>query len=323
LGVLPDDRWLSCLPLYHVGGLAVIFRSCLYGTAVDLHDGFDLTAINHSLDTQSISLISLVPTMLVRLLAVRDAWPATLRLVLLGGAAAAPDLLGEALAAGVPVATTYGLTEAASQVATMLPADVRRKPGSAGRPLMFTSVRIVHEDGQTAAPGVYGEIVVSGPTVMRGYVNNEAATAATVRDGDLFTGDIGYLDDDGDLWLVQRRSDLIISGGENIYPAEVEAVLKQHPAVTAVCVVGVPDAQWGQLVTAAVVLQEAATVGAADLLAFCRQHLAGYKLPRRLRFVPQLPQTASGKVHRQAVAALMAEDGQPSTDNSQQPTDSK
>lgn len=306
LGVQPDDRWLSSLPLYHVGGLAVLFRSCLYGTAVVLHDRFDVDAFNHSLDTQAITLTSLVPTMLYRLLPTRDRWPASLRLVLLGGAAASPELLAEALAAGVPVATTYGLTEAASQVATLLPAGVRRKPGSVGRPLLFNHIRIVSEEGQEQPAGTYGEVVVSGRTVMTGYYENPDATAGTLRDGELFTGDIGYLDEDGDLWLVQRRSDIIVSGGENVYPAEVEAILRQHPAVRAACVVGVPHPEWGEQVAALVAISPATRVTQAELLTFCRERLAGYKLPRRLDLVTELPQTASGKVAREQVRQMLS-----------------
>ena len=308
LGVQPDDRWLSCLPLYHVGGLAVLFRSCLYGTAVVLHARFAVDAFNHSLDTQAITLTSLVPTMLYRLLPTRGQWPASLRLVLLGGAAAPPALLADAAAAGVAVATTYGLTEAASQVATLLPAGVRRKPGSVGRPLLFTRVRIVDDQGRDQPAGTYGEVVVSGPTVMAGYYENEVATARALRSGELYTGDVGYLDADGDLWLVQRRSDIIVSGGENVYPAEVEEVLRRHPAVRAACVVGVPHPEWGQQVAALVAVRPGVPITSGELLAFCREHLAGYKLPRRLRLTGELPQTASGKIARQQVQQQLTDE---------------
>jgi o-succinylbenzoate---CoA ligase len=181
LGVLPGDRWLSILPLYHVGGLAVLFRSCLYGTAAVLQDGFDVDAVNRSLDEEQITIVSLVPTMLYRLLSARASWPERLRLVLLGGAAATPELLAQALGAGVPVATTYGLTEASSQVATLLPEGVGRKPGSVGRPLLFSEVRVVDEGGELQPPGQYGEIIVRGPTVMVGYYGEPEATEHPAR----------------------------------------------------------------------------------------------------------------------------------------------
>ena len=306
IGIDVNDRWLSCLPLYHVGGLAVVFRSCLYGTAIVLHERFDVDAFNASLDWDSVTLTSLVPTMLHRLLQSRSApWPQSLRLVLLGGAAATPELLATAWDAGVPVATTYGLTEASSQVATALPTDAKRKPGTVGKPLFGTEVRVVDESGDDLPAGEIGEVLVRGPQVMAGYYRNPDATARTLRDGWLHTGDLGYVDDEGDLFLVQRRSDLIVTGGENVYPAEVEAVLRAHPAVAEACVVGVPDAEWGQRVAAAVQLRPGELVEDAALLAFCRARLAGYKVPRQVRFVEELPQTASGKIERKRVGELM------------------
>jgi o-succinylbenzoate---CoA ligase len=307
LGLLPDDRWLSVLPLYHVGGLAVLFRSCLYGTAAVLQEGFDLETVSRSLNEEGITLVSLVPTMLYRLLA-RQSWPAQLRLVLLGGAAASPELLAQAAETGVPVATTYGLTEASSQVATLLPEGVRRKPGSVGRPLLFCEVRIVDEDGEPLPSGQHGEVVVRGPAVMAGYYGEPEATARVLRDGWLHTGDIGYLDRDGDLWLVQRRSDIIVSGGENVYPAEVEAALRAHPGIAAAAVAGLPDPEWGERVAALVVPAPGTRLEPAELLAFLHGRLAGYKLPRTLRVVAALPQTASGKIARAAVRELLLGD---------------
>ena len=305
LGVNHNDRWLSCLPLYHVGGLAVIFRSCLYGTAVVLHERFETASISESLDSQEITLISLVPTMVHRLLDYRQgrAWPTQLRHLLLGGSAATNDLLERCKALKIPVSATYGLTEAASQVATSLSDQTGRKPGSAGKPLIFSSVTIVDKRGKAAPVGQPGEIVVSGPTVMAGYYNDPQATADTLRDGRLHTGDVGYLDEDGDLWVLQRRSDIIISGGENIYPAEVESVISQHPDVAAVCVTGVPDREWGQRVGAMIVLRDGRPLAPVEILEYGRQHLAGYKLPSVIKIADHLPQTASGKIQRQVVAS--------------------
>ena len=288
LGLHTNDRWLSVLPLYHVGGLAVIFRSCLYGTAVILHNRFHLDTINHSLDNDQPTLISLVPTMLYRLLQSRTNWPESLRLILLGGAAAAPELVEEGNKLSIVndqlsivneekpltiddwqltidnspslISTTYGLTEAASQVATQTPENTSKKPGSVGKPLMFTQIDIVDENGKSLPQGEFGEIVVSGPTVMPGYYNNPEATENVLRNGRLHTGDIGYLDEDGDLWLVQRRSDIIVSGGENVYPAEVEKVLEGNTAVSTACVVGIPDPEWGQKVVAMVQLEQGAEI---------------------------------------------------------------
>lgn len=305
IGVLPQDRWLCTLPLYHVGGLSILLRSCLYGTAVELHPRFAVEAVDEALATRPNTLVSLVPTMLHRLLeaGTPDRW-AALRLILLGGAAATSDLLEWCFRQGIPVATTYGLTEAASQVATAAPDEAHRKPGSVGKPLLFTQVSVVDGDGRSVPAGTYGEVVVRGPTVMQGYDGDPAATASVFRDGGLHTGDIGYLDDDGDLWLVQRRSDLIVTGGENVYPAEVEAVLRRHPAVAEVCIVGLDHPEWGQQVAAAVEVWDGETVDVEALLAHSRRHLAGYKQPRRVICVDALPRTASGKIARQQVVEL-------------------
>ena len=256
LGVQEEDRWLNCLPLYHIGGLAIILRSCLYGTAVILHERFDEKAVWEALDHHAVTSISLVPTMIHRLLDHQGtkAWPASLRHVLLGGAAAPPELIARCRERHVPLSLTYGLTEAASQVATMPPRESWRKPGSAGKPLLFTTVDIIDEHNQQLGPQEVGEICVSGPTVMAGYYKDEQATARTLRDGRLYTGDMGFLDEDGDLWLVHRRNDIIITGGENVYPAEVENVLRQHPAIADISVAGVPDREWGERVAAMIVL---------------------------------------------------------------------
>jgi O-succinylbenzoic acid--CoA ligase len=308
LGVQANDRWLVCLPLFHVGGIAILFRSCLYGTTVVLQNGFDSQAILQSLRADEITLISLVPTMLARLMAhgLTHSGAPALRLILLGGAAAEQELLAATDIAGLPVAVTYGLTEAASQVATKTPPGVAKKPGSAGRPLLFSELKVIDENGSSPGLNNPGEVVVRGPTVMAGYYGDSEATDAALKDGWLHTGDIGYLDQDGDLWIMDRRSDLIVSGGENVYPAEIERVLAAHPSVASACVVGLPHPGWGQQVAAFIVPNEGAAVSADELLAFGRAHLAGYKQPRLIVFGAEMPLTSSGKIHRREVSKRLA-----------------
>lgn len=268
LGVRRDDAWLCTLPLSHVGGLSILVRSTIYATSVVLHERFDAEAAADEIATRA-TLVSVVPTTLARLLDAGLRHPPRLRAALVGGAPIAPGLLQRAAAAGVPTVTTYGLTEACSQVTT------------GGPPLFCTRVRI----------GAAREILVAGPTVAPG----------ALRDGWLHTGDEGALDDAGSLVVTGRAGDTIITGGENVAPAEVEAVLESHPAVAEAAVHGAPDPEWGERVVATVVLHAGQTATEEELRGYCRVRLAGYKLPRAYRFSPELPRTASGKLLRRSL----------------------
>jgi O-succinylbenzoic acid--CoA ligase len=290
LGLRDDDRWLACLPLFHVGGLAIVLRAAIYGIAAVVHESFDEAAVNRSIDDDRVTIVSVVAAMLQRMLDERGdrPYPPWLRCVLLGGGPAPRPLLERCAERGVPVVQTYGLTESASQVATLAPEDALRKLGSAGKPLFPTDLRV------DAPPGEIGEILACGPTISRGYVNQPPRPDG----GWLRTGDLGRLDEDGYLYVVDRRDDLIISGGENVYPAEVEAALLAHPDVAEAGVAGFADPTWGQRVFAAVVLRPGAGATADDLSAHCRARLAGYKVPARLALVAALPRNAAGKVVR-------------------------
>jgi O-succinylbenzoic acid--CoA ligase len=222
----------------------------------------------------------------------------SLRCVLLGGGPVPRDLVEECLRRGIPVAQTYGLTEAASQVSTLPPEDAARKPGSAGKPLLPMQLRVDRDDGTPCPPGEAGEILVRGPTVTSGYWRRPNETAEAIRDGWLRTGDFGYLDEDGYLYVIDRREDLIVTGGENVYPAEVEAVLARHPAVREAGVFGISDSEWGQQVAAAVSLNSGAVTTEDLLRDYCRGQLAAFKVPKTIRFVDALPRTASGKLLR-------------------------
>lgn len=307
LGIEPDDQWLVTLPFFHVGGLAIIFRSCLYGTAIFLEEGpFEPASLVHVLQEQPITTLSLVPTMLLRLMDTPGGVSALkrLRYILLGGAAAPMHLLEQALAAGINIALTYGMTETASQIATAAPSLTRRKPGNVGHPLLFSHVRILNDVGSEVHAGEIGQIAVCGPTLTPGYYQAQAPYSPQ---GEFLTGDLGYLDTDGDLWVVQRRVDLIISGGENVYPAEVEQILLTHPQVENACVVGCEHAEWGQQVIAAVTVRAGTSPSAKELIAFCRQRLASYKTPRQIYFFDQLPQTESGKLLRQQIQNIVCQ----------------
>ena len=309
LGVLPNDRWLACMPLFHVGGLSILLRAAIYGITAEVHDGFDERLVNDAIDNEGVTIVSVVATMLQRMLAERGGrgYPATLRCVLLGGGPAPRALLERCAAQSIPVMQTYGLTETASQVATLVPDDALRKLGSAGRPLYPSEVRIAPRDGGASSDGT-GEILVRGPTVMAGYAGRPEESARTIVDGWLHTGDVGRLDDEGFLYVLDRRDDLIISGGENVYPAEVESALLAHPSVVEAGVVGAPDEQWGQRVVAVVRLAEGAAPHPSvdELRDHCRMQLASYKVPSEVRVVGEpLPRTASGKLKRGELAAAL------------------
>jgi O-succinylbenzoic acid--CoA ligase len=300
LGSHTGDRWLVVLPLFHVGGLSILVRAAIYGIPAVVHSSFDPVAVNRAIDEDGVTIVSVVSTKLQRMLDQRGnrPYPAALRCVLLGGGPAPQPLLEACAARGVPVVQTYGLTETASQVATLAPADALRKLGSAGQPLLPTELRIA-----SAGAMDVGEILVRGPTVMRGYINRPEETALALRDGWLHTGDLGYLDGEGYLYVVSRRHDLIISGGENIYPAEVESVLLVHPAVEEAAVFGLPDARWGHVPAAAVKLRGGMAASEAELIDFCRERLAGYKVPKLVRFTAALPRNAAGKLLREEIKA--------------------
>jgi O-succinylbenzoic acid--CoA ligase len=308
LGPVVAERWLACMPLFHVGGLSILMRSLRFGGPVRLLPRFDAEEVSDVLDGGDIAAVSLVPTMLSRLLAHRGGRraPAGLQALLLGGAAAAPDLLARALAAGYPVCPTYGLTESCSQVATAAPPSMGAASALPMLPLRGTELRI-DIDGRDAPVGTPGEIVVRGPTVMQGYLHDPRATARALRDGWLHTGDIGCIDADGGLRPLDRRDDLIVSGGENVYPAEVEAVLMDHPSVDDAGVAGIPDVDLGARVVAWIVAAPGTAPDVDSLQRHCRSRLAGFKQPREFRYVEALPRNAAGKLQRNRLEAQRAD----------------
>jgi O-succinylbenzoic acid--CoA ligase len=274
LGLDQAERWLCPMPLTHVGGLSIPIRSAIYATSAVLHGRFDTEAVlNELMDPgRRITLVSLVPTMLARLLDAGLAHPPTLRWALLGGGPIAAALLDRAAQAGVPVAPTYGMTEACSQIATF------------GWPL--TGVEMI-----TAS----GEVLVRGPVV---------AACAASEDGWLHTGDLGRFDERGRLQIIGRRADTIVTGGENVAPTEVEAVLLQHPAVADAAVHARPDEEWGEAVVATVVLRGEASATGDALREHCAARLARFKVPKEIGFVDALPRTASGKLLRRELSSL-------------------
>jgi o-succinylbenzoate---CoA ligase len=280
LGLDARERWLCALPLSHVGGLSILVRSAIYATTAVVHERFDTERVLRALRERRITLVSLVATTLARLLDAGLQRPPELRAALTGGGPVPAALVRRASAAGVPVSLTYGLTETCSQVTTTPVAALADGEPAAGPPLFCTRVRCDAD----------GEILVAGPTVAPG---------APASDGWLRTGDLGEIDARGRLLVTGRKADTIVSGGENVAPNEVEAVLEAHPDVLEAAVVGLPDERWGEAVTAIVVTHEGAAPDGEELRAHCAAALAPYKVPKRvvLRREP-LPRTRSGKLLR-------------------------
>ncbi|HEU0019265.1 MAG TPA: AMP-binding protein [Thermoleophilaceae bacterium] len=270
----PGDRWLSSLPLFHVAGLSILTRCARNATTAVLHDRFDVRTVLDALTAGEVSLISLVPTQLRRLRDQGLAEAPALRALLLGGGPIPPDLVDWAREAGLLVRCTYGMTETASQVAVTDPWE------SAATPLEDAEIEIAAD----------GEILVRGPMVAPG---------AVAADGWLHTGDVGAVDRHGRLHVEGRIKELIVTGGEKVAPAAVEAVLAAHPAVADAGVAGTPDPDWGEAVTAYVV--ERSPVSDYDLLSFCRERLAGYQVPKRVVRVSSLPRNAGGKLLRNSL----------------------
>ena len=297
LGVAPTDRWLCCLPMYHMGGLAPTLRCALYGTTLALQEGFDADRTREVIAEHGVTGVSLVPTQLRRLLNAGWEPPGGFGTVLLGGAPAGQELLERARERGVPVYPTYGATETASQVATALPDQAAEYPGTVGQPLGVTDVTVL-ANGEPAGPGEVGELAVSGPTVTPGYLD-DARTAAAFGEYGFHTGDLGYRDGAGRLWVEGRVDDAITTGGETVYPATVVDALHEHPAVEDAAVVGLPDEEWGERVAALVVHD--GTLDGEAVRAFCRGRVADYAVPKTVGFAGSIPRTASGTVDREAV----------------------
>ncbi|KMY30078.1 O-succinylbenzoic acid--CoA ligase [Lysinibacillus xylanilyticus] len=294
IGLHAEDIWICAVPLFHISGFSILVRSLLYGNKVHLYDQFDAEAISKNIRDGEVTHMSVVAVTLERILHTLEQKNAQasskFKMMLAGGGPVPVDYLKRAQALNLAVAQTYGMTETSSQTATLANEDAMRKIGSAGKPLFFNQIRIAepNDNGE-------GEICIRGPHVTPGYIGRFAQKNATI-DGWLHTGDIGYIDEEGYLFVIDRRADLIISGGENIYPAEIENVLLTHPAVKEAGVCGIDDEAWGQVPIAFVVLKEEVQV--EQIQAFCQKKLAKYKIPKEIVVTDELPRNGANKLLR-------------------------
>lgn len=301
IGLSEQDVWLCMMPLFHISGFSMFVKSLLYGNEVKLVRQFDeQQAAQHIVDG-TVTHTSVVAVMLERILhhiemKGQSASP-KFKLVLAGGGSIPRDYIERAHHCGIAVSQTYGMTETASQSATLSNEDARRKIGSAGKPLFFNQIRIDCPNSQGE-----GEICIRGPHVTPGYIGKFANQQASI-DGWLHTGDIGLMDEEGYLYIVDRRADLIISGGENVYPAEIENVLLAHPFVQEAGVCGIEDESWGQVPIAFIVKKSDVTT--EQVLAYLDGKLARYKIPKALYFVDSLPRNGANKLLRRQLKELL------------------
>ncbi|MFO1402628.1 MAG: AMP-binding protein [Steroidobacteraceae bacterium] len=307
-----QDRILTTTPMFHVGGLNIQTLPALHvGATVTLHPRFDAATVLETIEREQITLAVLVPAQLTPLLEL-PGWSAarirSLRMITTGSTIINESFARRVNAHGVPLAQVYGSTETAPAAAYQRAADAFERPGCAGAPALHSELRIVDGDGKPVPAGIDGEILVRGRHVMRGYLNQPELTAAVLREGWYHTGDYGHLDADGYLYVVSRKRDMIITGGENVYPEEIESVLLECPGVAEVCVLGRPDERLGEKIVAAVVLRAGAGLEAGAVLAFLQGRIARYKHPREVHFVEQLPRTPLGKVMRGEVRSRMFPD---------------
>ncbi|RMG94897.1 MAG: long-chain fatty acid--CoA ligase, partial [Candidatus Dadabacteria bacterium] len=295
LGLDPGDRMLVVLPLFHSGGLFIQVVPALYaGASVVLRPRFDAAAVARELREGGITHFLAVPTVLRRVLeAGGPGCLAGLRACGVGGEPVPPDLIGTCLGAGVEIRQLYGQTET-SIVLWASAEDLRQRPGTLGRPVRHAEVAL----------GRGGEIRVRGPTVFLEYWGDPELTREALRGGWFHTGDLARVDDGGYWYLAGRAKEMYISGGENVYPAEVEAVLRGHPAVADAAVVGMPDPVWGEAGRAFVELRPGAPATAEELLAWCAGRLARFKCPREIVFLDALPRTELGKIRKEALRAF-------------------
>lgn len=296
-----DERTLTVAPLFHIGGMNVFTTTLLYkGGTVILHDKFDPALTLSTIESEQVTTLFLVPAMWLALMYTPnfDQFDlSSLRINVAGGAPCPLPVIQFFQKRNIPFYEGFGLTETAPFVALLDPANSLRKNGSIGKPPIHTDVRVVNEYGQDVGTNEVGELIVRGPNIMKGYWNQPEKTQEFIREGWFYTGDLARLDEEGFLYIVDRKKDMIITGGENVYPIEVEQVIVGHPAVREAAVIGIKDEIWGESVKAFVVLHDQEqTLSMEELRNYCEVKLAHFKLPKYLEIIPQMPRNATGKI---------------------------
>ena len=304
------DRVLVALPLFHIGALIYTVIDVHVGSTTVLMKAFDPGAYLRTVQEYKLTSLLAVPAMLNFMLQVptfKDFDLSSVRCVLCGAAPVPVPLIQAWAQRGIAIQQVYGLTECAGGAAVLGPERAIEKVGSTGLPMFHTDIRVVNDQGGDTQPGEVGDIVIRGPHVMREYWNNPQATAETVIDGWLHTGDIGQFDEEGYLYIVERKKDMIISGGENIYPAEIESVLTSLAQVAEVAVIGVPNKDWGEAVCAVARLKEGQSLTLGEVVVHCAGKLGKYKIPKKLFITDQpLPRSPTGKLLKRVLREQVA-----------------
>ncbi len=315
VGAKAGDRTLLVAPLFHAAGLVSTFAGMVYGTSLFIHREYDPVRMVEVLSEEKIAGITVIPVMLQFSIAcvpnIAEYDFSELKLITYGASPISADLLKQSMGIfNCDFAQGYGQTEATAVLTCLTPDDHRRalkdKPellSSCGKALCATEIRVVNDAGEDVPAGEMGEIIVRGPQVMKAYWNNAEATASTLKDGWLSTGDAGRMDEEGYLYIQDRVKDMIISGGENIYPAEIENVLMSHPNINEVAVIGVPNEKWGEVPLTVLVRGDEPLLDVKEIEEHCRPHLAGYKIPKLLEYIDALPRNPTGKVLKKELRA--------------------
>ena len=292
---------LTCCPLYHIAGLSCTALAAMFrGEHQILHRAFDPAAVLADINRYKVNVILCVPAMLLFMSQHPDFETtdfSTIKAMLSGGAPVPAPLIKTYQQRGVPFYQVYGLTETAPYALMNVAKDTLSHPEASGKPVFYCDVIVADADGNEVADGEKGEICIKGPNVMAGYWNKPEATAKAIsEDGWFFSGDIGYRDQNGFFYVNDRKKDMVISGGENVYPAEVESVIYEHEGIQEVAVIGLPDEKWGEAVTAVIAFKDGHKLSLEELRAFCENRLARYKIPLRLHEIDALPRNPSGKI---------------------------
>ena len=310
-----DDIILTTLPLFHVGGLNNQTTPALQaGCTVVLHPKFDADATFDAIEREGITLTVLVPAQLDMMMA-HHRWAGAdfsgLRMITTGSTIVPLHVINAVHAKGIPMVQVYGSTETCPIAVYLKAADAYRKPGSTGKPALHSRLRIVDGQDVDVKPGVTGEILVRGDNVMTGYWNAPETTRAVLTDGWFRTGDMGHQDDEGYLYVDGRCKEMIISGGENIYPAEIENLLIECPEIAEASVIGRPDERWGEVVVAVVVPKANSLLTGEQVVKLLEGRIARFKLPKEVVLVNQLPRTALGKIRKEDVRQMVVRTGYP------------